>query len=518
MSSVTAFSPPKLQKRVLKGHQKAVLCLAHSSERLAYCSTPKSTKRATEILDGSDAPVTELLPSLLLSGAEDGTARLWDLRIGKTAYCMIVPRTEVGETLEVTSVAFHPSVVDVADEVSGNNETEHTNKSVLESGRECTVYLSASNHVYGYDLRYHSSPSSTRIATSLIRSPHFDLSTSFQCTDEINQLSFSFENHNKSSKEYHLAAACDSGGVHICKDVPYKYTRQPLEIFVTPRILHHADKGSQAITSCSLFRPRVNELHVASCGTDCTVKFWDVKKPRRPMYTMCIKAQTENQNSTQLCNPPFVHSLSWSPSGRLLVAGLGDGSCVIFRVEGRRLVEAGRLGWDYGSHSSAVAAVIFPCFGLCQTNSYASQKALLNGSADDRLIMSAGNDGNILFWDLGLDIVGRETGCGDPSLYLSRQPNEDAAYKMGEDYSSHIPSKGDSVGSVLKTHKNNHHDVYDDDIPIDLLPSPPKVLFQIPHKKKANWICSKAVDATSPCSFFVADTTREISAYTFPSL
>jgi len=152
-------------------------------------------------------------------------------------------------------------------------------------------YLSASNHVYGYDLRYHASPSSTRITSSpefsakpaacpIIRSPHFDLSTSFQCTDEINQLSFSFEKLNDSNKEYHLAAACDSGEVHICKDVPYKYTRQPLEIFSTPRILHHADKESQAITSCSLFRPRVNELHVASCGTDCTVKLWDVKKPR----------------------------------------------------------------------------------------------------------------------------------------------------------------------------------------------------------------------------------------------
>jgi len=139
MASSTTFSPPKLQKRKLKGHKKAALCLAHSSERLAYCSTPKSTKRATEILDGSDVPVTQFPPSLLLSGAEDGTARLWDLRIGKTAYCMIVPRTEVGETLEVTSVAFHPSVVDVTGEGMGNSETEHTNKSFIESGRDCTV-------------------------------------------------------------------------------------------------------------------------------------------------------------------------------------------------------------------------------------------------------------------------------------------------------------------------------------------------------------------------------------------
>ena len=236
------------------------------------------------------------------------------------------------------------------------------------------------------------------------------------------------------------------------------------------------------------------------------------------MYTVRIKPQTEHQNSTQLCNPPFFHALSWSPSGRLLVAGLGDGSCVIFRIEGRRLVEAGRLGWDYGGHSSAVAAVFFPCFGLCHNTSYASHKALLNGSADDRLIISTGNDGKILFWDLGLDIVGRETECGDPSLYLSRQPNKDAANKLGEDNARYIGSKGDSVGFSLKTSNNTHQNVYEDDIPIDLLPSSPKVLFQIPHKKKTNWICSKAVDSMSPCSFFVADTTPEISVYTFPSV
>ncbi|KAL3804671.1 hypothetical protein HJC23_008486 [Cyclotella cryptica] len=527
MASNTTFSPPKLQKRKLKGHQKAVLCLAHSAERLAYCPARKSTKEAKELSDSSDAPITTAHPSLLLSGSEDGTARLWDLRVRKTAYCMVVPRTEEGETLEVTSVAFHPSVADASDDNRGKNDTEQTTKSVLEGARDRTVYLSASNHVYGYDLRYHASPSSTRNASSseisakpatcpIIRSPHFDLTNSFQCTDEINQLSFSFQKHNDSNNEYHLAAASDSGDVHICKDLPFNYSRQQVQTVSSHRILHHADKVSQAITSCSLFRPRVNELQLASCGTDCTVKLWDVKKPRRPMYTVNIKPQTDNQNSTQLCNPPFVHSLSWSPSGRLLLAGLGDGSCVVYRVEGRRLVEVGRLGWDYGGHSSAVAAVLFPCFGLCRNSSYASHKALLNGTADDRLIISAGNDGKILFWDLGRDLVGCDAGCGDPSLYLSRDPNKDAAFSMCEHSARDLTSKCESVSLPLKSNdqtdvQNAHHN--GDEIPSDLLPSPPRVLFQIPHHSKTNWICSKPADATLPCSFFVADTTCDISLY-----
>ncbi len=50
-------------------------------------------------------------PNLLLSGSEDGTARLWDLRMRKTAYCMIVP-TKENEPNDVTSVAFHPSIVE----------------------------------------------------------------------------------------------------------------------------------------------------------------------------------------------------------------------------------------------------------------------------------------------------------------------------------------------------------------------------------------------------------------------
>jgi hypothetical protein len=49
----------------------------------------------------------------------------------------------------------------------------------------------------------------------------------------------------------------------------------------------------------------------------------------------------------------------------------------------------------------------------------------------------------------------------------------------------------------------------------DLIPSPPKVLFQIPHRHKPNWItCSRASDTVLPCSLFVADTTNDISIYT----
>ena len=62
-----------IRKYSFKGHKGSVLCLAHDS-----------------------------VSSLLLSGCEDETARLWDLRTSKTALCLLAGG-------EVTSVAFAPS-------------------------------------------------------------------------------------------------------------------------------------------------------------------------------------------------------------------------------------------------------------------------------------------------------------------------------------------------------------------------------------------------------------------------
>ena len=134
--------------------------------------------------------------------------------------------------------------------------------------------------MYGYDLRYHASPSTAQAKPSpIVNTPHFDLTDQFQCTDEINQLSFSYPKHNDTKKEYFVSAACDSGDVHVCQGVQFQCTDQSSKE-PTPKLLHHAEPESHAIASCSSFRPRVNDVQIASCGTDCTVKLWDVKKPR----------------------------------------------------------------------------------------------------------------------------------------------------------------------------------------------------------------------------------------------
>lgn len=131
MTSETAFTPPKFQKRTLKGHHNAVLCLAHSTERLPYISKSKASA------DGNGA-AHHHHPSLLLSGSEDGTARLWDLRTRKTAYCIVIPKEE-GELSEVTSVAFHPSILECDESNKADLTVEQSNNSILEGKRDCTV-------------------------------------------------------------------------------------------------------------------------------------------------------------------------------------------------------------------------------------------------------------------------------------------------------------------------------------------------------------------------------------------
>ena len=125
----------------LKGHSKSVLCLAHGGSNHFGDETLRSATAAC-----------------LLSGSEDGTARLWDLRQSQRASLCIKTSGEV------LSVSFGPVFP---------TETLPTDRSAF--SRDFTVLLSVDNSVQCYDLRKVSSPIMS------------DPTTFFELGDEINQ-------------------------------------------------------------------------------------------------------------------------------------------------------------------------------------------------------------------------------------------------------------------------------------------------------------------------------------------
>ncbi len=86
-------------KLQLSGHKGPVTCLDHSSKR--------PTTNKAKINTGSSVS-----PCCLLSGSEDGTTRLWDLRSSTRASVCII------HGQEVTSVGFHPIFDDGNDQLN----------------------------------------------------------------------------------------------------------------------------------------------------------------------------------------------------------------------------------------------------------------------------------------------------------------------------------------------------------------------------------------------------------------
>lgn len=188
---------------------------------------------------------------------------------------------------------------------------------------------------------------------------------------------------------------------------------------------------------------------------------------RRPLSSFVM--ERDDTGANQVCNPPMVHSLAWSPSGRLLAAGLGDATCGVLQVHNRKLIQVARLR---EGHDSSIATVVFPNW------STASNHIL----AQDRLLVTAGTDGSILCWDLGGTVAGG--GAVDPSSLFGESvvPLDDAMEQV-------------SLNGQ----------------------TPERILFGIPHEYKPNWlVCSSITDPVFPATFFVADTSNGISAYAIP--
>ncbi|KAI2497852.1 hypothetical protein MHU86_16635 [Fragilaria crotonensis] len=214
---------------VLKGHKSSVNCLDYRN-------------------------------NLLLSGSDDQTARIWDVRTSKTCLCL---RT----TGEVTSVAF----------AGPQGKEDNVNLTGLPFAKNTSVFLSVENAVLEYDLRQAEVP--------VINHATRDLTEELKTDDEVNQLCV--------SKNRLLAAADDSGTVRIWDGAH-------------TRVLQPESEHPFLMTSCCY---RSGD-QLASGGTNCTVYLWDIGRPRKPLDALLIPRDDVGAN--QMCNPPMVHALSWS--------------------------------------------------------------------------------------------------------------------------------------------------------------------------------------------------------------
>ncbi len=106
-----------VQASKLKGHKSPVLSLAHSSDIVSSVIYQRTKKKAKTKQQGQGS---SLFLCHLLSGDENGTTRLWDLRCNtkRASHCLIAPNN--GDERDVTAVGFHP----LADIGNINSETE----------------------------------------------------------------------------------------------------------------------------------------------------------------------------------------------------------------------------------------------------------------------------------------------------------------------------------------------------------------------------------------------------------
>jgi WD40 repeat protein len=285
-------------------------------------------------------------------------------------------------------------------------------------------FLSTEHAVLEYDLRQAQSP--------IVQDATRSLTEDFQIQEEINQL-------DTASPRRILAASDDMGTVRIWEEGS------------NLRIMQDSSHEPFLMTCCR-FR---SGGQIISGGTNCRLYLWDIGRPHKPLDVLTVPRQ---DTGVQICNPPMVHCVSWSPSGRLVAAGLGDGSIQIASVLKKKLVPLSRL---QEGHADSVVSLCFPNFGAAANN--------------DRLLASAGTDGMIILWDLDHSVGG--TKATDPRRVLS----EELLLGLSEVEAASQPE------------------------------NEPRLLFSIPHQIKANMMVSSQTN-----TLFVADTGKAITGYCVP--
>lgn len=215
--------------------------------------------------------------SLLLSGSDDKTVRLWDLRTSKSQKC-IAGCFEAG----IESIAFCRS-----------------NRNIL-----C---VASEKSLFTFDIRFEG---------ILHKTP---ISVQKDAFEDINQI----VSH---PKENSVAVADDSGNISI---VPIS-----LDGIISDNSAFNRHKRLSRLHNNLIgavaFRP-TNPGELVSGGFDCVAAIWDVGRGRPVTSLKLEHLPVPEDEATELprnqtLNPPFVQAVDFACEGRGVLLGLGDGT------------------------------------------------------------------------------------------------------------------------------------------------------------------------------------------------
>lgn len=221
----------------------------------------------------------------LLSGSEDKTVRLWDLRTNRTSKCMAGCYTS---DIEAVRYGYDKNVVHVA----------------------------SSNALYSFDVRFEG---------LLSKEPLSQVNFS-ENGDEVSSIALN-------SKGDTLAVAMDSGVINL---LSMKSNGTFCENAGATRYKRLTRVHSNIVSTISFKKNNPREL--LSGGFDYIGCVWDIDKGRPKASTVfqLIPNSEEDDDAApkmQLVNPPFVMHASYMMDGRCIAAALGDGTVSALEFE-----------------------------------------------------------------------------------------------------------------------------------------------------------------------------------------
>ncbi|KAK2169410.1 hypothetical protein LSH36_10g08016 [Paralvinella palmiformis] len=259
-----------------------------------------------------------------------------------------------------------------------------------------------------------------------------------QLSDPVCAFTFNEEEINElvlSTKEEYLAACDDSGSIKI--------------INLFDRHIHRTLKKHSNICAALTFHPK-RPSTLFSGGYDSKLIQWDYSRGR----SVCIVEMADfgihgGESNAYLINPPFVHCLAADSTGQYLACGIESALVQLFHINKRNPEHLVTLC----GHTEGVSQVHFP-------------RGKLNH------LVSGGNDGKILIWDLEA-----------------------------------IHQAGATCNGVSNGESSNLH----------LLPSNVAnlPLATIDHGAKVNWLTS--LSSNEDVRIIVADTLDRVILYPYPS-